>query len=68
MKHKVDGHSGLYKDTESGVIINRSSIDRDRYRIAKQQAMMNIESKDEISHLKQEISEIKSLLKQLLGK
>ena len=68
MKHKVEGHQNLYKDSSSGVIVNRSTIDRDRYRLAKKQAKTSIESSEEISKLKEEISEIKSLLKQLLKK
>ena len=68
MKHKVEGYQDLYKDESSGIIVNRSTIDRDRYRLAKKQAKMNMESSEEISKLKEEISEIKSLLKQLLRK
>ena len=68
MKHKVAGYDGLYKDDDSGVIINRGESDRNRYRMAKRQAMMNLESQQEISNLKQEMGEIKDLLKQLLKK
>ena len=68
MKYKVVGYDGLYKDDDSGVIINREETERNRYRMAKRQAMMNLESQEEISNLKQEISEIKDLLKQLLKK
>ena len=68
MKYKVVGYDGLYKDDDSGVIINREQTERNRYRMAKRQAMMNLESQEEISNLKQEISEIKDLLKQLLKK
>ena len=63
---RVDGYSGIYKDSESGVIINRGSSDRDRYKLAKQQAIKNMESQDEIQNLKSELNEIKSLLKQLI--
>lgn len=68
MKYKVVGYDGLYKDDDSGVIINREETERNRYKMAKRQAMMNLESQEEISNLKQEISEIKDLLKQLLKK
>ena len=68
MKHKVAGYDGLYRDDDSGVIVNKSESERNRYRIAKRQAMMNLESQQEISNLKQEMSEIKDLLKQLLKK
>jgi len=75
MKHQVDGHKHLFKDPVTGVIVNRDNGDRQRYRIAKQQAQMNVDSQCEISelkkevkelsHLREEIDEIKSLLQQL---
>ena len=43
-QHKVEGHSGLYKDDETGVIVNKGSSERDRYRIAKEQAKKNLQS------------------------
>ena len=78
MKNKVEGHNGIYKDDESGIIDNRQSTERRRYRLAKQQARMSLESKDDISELKRELKdlsslrdemdEIKGLLHQLLNK
>ena len=68
MKNKVDGHPHLFKDKESGVIINREATDRSRYRMAKQQAQMNIDSQSELSSLRSEMDEIKSLLHELLKK
>ncbi len=65
---KVEGHQNLYKDEETGVIINRSNSERDRYRIAKEQAMKNIKSQEDIDEMKQELSELKHLLKQFLRK
>jgi len=65
---KVEGHQGLYKDEESGVIINRSNSERERYRISKEQAMKNIKSQEDIDTMKQELSELKNLLQQLLRK
>lgn len=77
-KHQIDGHRHLYKDPQTGVIVNRGESDRNRYRVAKQQAMSNVESQIEISELKKEvkelakvkgeIEEIKELLKELLKK
>ena len=40
MKRKVEGYPEIYKD-EDGTIVNRNSSDRQRYRIAKQQALTN---------------------------
>ena len=68
MKHRVEGHDHLYKDPETGIIVNRSSIDRDRYRIAKKQALESQASQQEIARLSNEINEIKSLLHQILKK
>jgi hypothetical protein len=68
MKCKVDGHSSIYKDMDTGVIVNRGQSERDRYRIAKKQAMQNLESQQEVSSLRQEVNELKSLIKQLLEK
>jgi hypothetical protein len=66
MKIKVEGHSNLYKDPETNVIVNRGTTERSRYQVAKQQAQANIDSKYEIDALRSEIDEIKSLLKQVL--
>ena len=68
MKSKVEGHDNLYKDPQTGVIVNRGNVERDRYRIAKQQALETKQSQHEIARLSNEISEIKSLLHQLLNK
>ena len=78
MKHRVEGHQNLYKDLETGVIVNRETTERQKYRLAKQQAQQVQESKGEIdslkeeikelSSLKEEIDEIKDLLQQLLSK
>ncbi len=65
---KVEGHQGLYKDEESGVIINRSNSERDRYRISKEQSLKNIKSQEDIDEMKKELSEMKNLLKQFLRK
>ena len=78
MKSKVDGHNNLYKDDKTGVITNRETSERQRYRLAKQQALMNLSSQGEIAELKKELKdlsslrdemdEIKGLLHQLLNK
>ena len=68
MKSQVEGHPNLYKDTETGVIVNRAVSDRERYRIAKQQSRNSVNTEQELSSLRAEINEIKSLLKQLVDK
>jgi len=68
MKSKVEGHDNLYKDPQTGVIVNRSTIDRERYRIAKMQALETKASQKEMARISNELDEIKSLLHQLLNK
>ena len=68
MKNPIEGHPNLYKDTDSGVIVNRASSERERYRIAKRQAMSNMNTESELASLRGEIDEIKSLLQQLINK
>tara|TARA_B100000212_G_C27346987_1_gene521797 strand:+ start:824 stop:1030 length:207 start_codon:yes stop_codon:yes gene_type:complete len=68
MKQPVEGHPNLYKDAESGVIVNRESSERQRYRLAKEQAKANQQNSIELDNLRNEIDEIKSLLHQLLNK
>jgi len=65
-KLRVEGHSGFFKDNETGVITNHSQSDREKYHILKKQALRNIDSEDEIANLKEELGEIKSMLKKLL--
>ena len=65
MKRQVEGHQNLYKDPETGIIVNRDSSDRHRYKIAKQQARMNVESKNEISELKKEVKELSNLREEI---
>ena len=59
-KIKVEGHSNLYRDPDSGAVINSSRADYERYMKAKanREGMVS-----EINTLKQELDEIKQLLK-----
>jgi len=68
VKNKVEGHPNLIKNTTTGVIDVREDTDRTRYRTAKRQAQMNLDSQQEIARLTTEIDEIKSMLKQLINK
>jgi hypothetical protein len=64
--NKINGHEGLYKDPLTDVIINRAQQDRSKYIQMKRQAQLNISSQNEISELKQEIDELKTLVNQLI--
>jgi hypothetical protein len=59
----VQGHPNLYRDENSGAIINYDDLAYNQY----VNSLNNRQNqKKEIDNLKNEISEIKSLLKQLL--
>jgi len=61
-KLKVEGHSHLYRDVNSGAVINSNRDEYDRYMKAKnkRQNMSN-----EINILRQELDEIKELLRKI---
>lgn len=65
MKEKVEGHQNLYKDSNSGVILNRADTERQRYNTAKKHALDNIKTKEDLEKLKGELDNIKHILKQL---
>jgi hypothetical protein len=62
---KVEGYPNLYRDEKTGAIINCDTISYNNYvnSLNKRDSQ-----KREIDNIKNEISEIKSLLKQLLEK
>ena len=68
MKNPINGHPNLFKDADSGVIVNRADSDRERYRIAKQHARGALTTQSELADLRSEIDEIKTLLHQLINK
>jgi len=65
---KVEGHDALYRDTSTGAIVNNDKSEYAKYREARKRTMKfeNIES--DLNNLKEEISEIKSLLVELIKK
>lgn len=68
MKKKVEGHLNLYKDVDSGVIVNRENTEREKYRRSKRLALDNLNSKSQLDEVKAEMNEIKALLKELTNK
>jgi hypothetical protein len=62
---RVEGHKNLYRDEESGAILNTDSVGYSEY--LKQREIRKME-RGEIKNLKNEISEIKSLLRELLDR
>ena len=69
---KVEGHSNLARDPKSGAIINinRSEIEaaRERKRLRAAKADEEKQLKEDVSLLKNEMSEIKHLLSKLVEK
>jgi len=62
---KVEGHSNLYRDEESGAIINTDSASYEKYVKSIENSEMK---KQELDKIKSDIDEIKSLLKDLINK
>ena len=62
---KVEGHVNLYRDEESGAIINTDSASYDKYVKTIENAEIK---KQELDKIKSDIDEIKSLLRDLLNK
>lgn len=60
----VEGHKNLYRDENSGAIINCDSLGYSQYIRMKEEKR---KQKEEIEQIKNDISEIKSLLKELLN-
>tara|TARA_Y100000361_G_scaffold22061_1_gene17256 strand:+ start:17313 stop:17507 length:195 start_codon:yes stop_codon:yes gene_type:complete len=62
---KVKGHLNLYRDEETGAIINRDVTGYNQY-------VNSIETKklrrEELDEMKKDIDEIKSLLREILNK
>tara|TARA_Y100001963_G_scaffold152879_1_gene238518 strand:+ start:1086 stop:1310 length:225 start_codon:yes stop_codon:yes gene_type:complete len=69
--YKVKDHGDLLRDSNTGSIVNTNSLDYDKY--VSQRAAKNIEHEktenieQDLARLKSEISEIKSLLKELVS-
>ena len=61
---RVKGHTNLYRDENSGAIVNCDSTAYNQY----VNALHNRElQKEELNKMKQDIDEIKSLLRELLN-
>jgi hypothetical protein len=62
---KVDGHSSLVRDEETTAIVN---TDIEAYYLAKKRKEMFISQRKEINTLKEDVTEIKSLLVKIIEK
>ena len=68
---KVEGHGELYRDSTTNSIVNRNTSDYNRYMSQKKTKNEETEKVDtmeqDLTNLKNEINEIKSLLKELVN-
>ena len=69
--HGVEGHSNIFIDTDTYSIVNIDSLGYEKYiarreaKNKKNQKVQNIEQ--EVASMKEDINEIKTLLKELLN-
>ena len=62
---KVEGHSHLVRDEESHAIVN---TDVEQYRLTMRRRQIMRNQREDINNLKDELSDIKGLLKELIEK
>ena len=62
---RVEGHKHLYRDEETGAIINCDTSGYMRYKKMRDKKLIE---KSEIEHLKSEIDTLKGLLNELIQK
>ena len=62
---RVEGHKNLYRDEKSGAIINTDSHGYSQYKKSKN---IKLTQKDEIDSMKNDIEEIKNLLRMIVEK
>lgn len=68
---RVEGHTGFVKDNYSGAVVNTSKSDYQKY-IARRNAKNKDDEKikkieEEVGSLKNDLSEIKSMLSQIIN-
>ena len=60
----IEGHKNLYRDENTEAILNADNIGYNNYLKLRDE---KLKQKNEIENLKKELSEIKSLLKELIN-
>ena len=61
----VEGHKHLFRDENSGAIVNTDTFGYSDY---KRERVRKMDEKAELDDMKRDIEEIKSLLKELTGR
>jgi hypothetical protein len=69
MEHiRVEGYTNLYRDETTGAIINKDSASYEQYILSRKNKLKyKLSQKEEIENLRNEVTEIKSLLMELLN-
>ena len=62
---KVEGHNGIVKDTDTGMILN---INKQEISAARKRQMERREKEKEFKDLKNEVSDIKNMLGKIIEK
>ena len=65
MYKKVEGHSNLVRDTKSGAVINNDTTAYQNYIATREH---KLKEKNRIENLENEVSELKSLIRDLINK
>ena len=65
---KIEGHSNLSKNLDSGAVVNTDKVAYQRYLQSKKNMKEMQDTVSDINKMKEEMSEIKTLLKELLKK
>ena len=66
--YKIDGNKDLARDPETGSIVNVNDLEYNQYvSVRKAKKEKNASVEDDLSRLKSEMNEIKSLLKELVN-
>lgn len=65
MKIPVEGQPGLYRDSETGAIINTSDLEFSSYEQSKK---IKLKEREEILEMKKDLDELKKLLKDVASK
>ena len=72
MKLKVEGHAGLVKDIKTGAVLNTNIAELEGARKRKINKRKHEEEKEllkqDLANLQSEMAELKTLLKQMVGK
>lgn len=61
---RVEGHKNLYRDEETGAIVNYDDSEYNQYMLSKKEKIIQ---KKEIESIRMELDEIKTLLKEILN-